>query len=93
MTLEWTTYNCIEFPDSDIKRICNKMRKNGWNAQVARDEVLGIVDGFDDCDYCAWGEDQTKAVINEIKRRIGGIQLSMFNDPFGVPEDYNEGWQ
>ena len=83
MTLEWTTYNCIEFPESDIEHICNEMRENEWNAQVARDKVLRIVNSADDCVYCAWGEDQTQEVIKEIKRRIGGIQLSMFDEDFG----------
>ena len=83
MTLEWTTYNCVEFPDSDIERICDKVRKNKWDTQIIRYEVLRTVDGFDDCDYYRWSEDQTKEVINEIKRRIGGVQLSMFDKDFG----------
>lgn len=93
MILEWTTTNIVEFPEDEIEAICQVMRNNDYSVSNIRDLVLGVVDGFDDSDYCVWGEDQTKEVINEIKRRIGGVQLSMFNDPFGVPEDYNEGWQ
>ena len=93
MTLEWTTTNIVEFPDYEIEAICQAIRNNDYSVSNIRDLVLGVVDGFDDSDYCVWGEDQTKEVIKEIKRRIGGVQLSMFNDPFGVPDDYNEGWQ
>lgn len=93
MTLEWTTYNCIEFPDSDIERICDYVYENGWDSVKVHSMIDDVVVGFDDCDYYVWGEDQTQKVMQEIKRRLGGIQLTMFNDPFGVPEDYNEGWQ
>ena len=93
MILEWNAPMTVEFPDEELTRIVSSIRENGWDYNQLVKSIQGVVANFDDCDYYAWGKDQTKEVINEIKRRVGGVQLSMFNDPFGVPEDYNEGWQ
>ena len=80
MTLEWTTTNIVEFPENEIEAICQAIRNADYSASNIRDLVLGVVDGFDDSDYCVWGEDQTQEVIKEIKHRIGGVQLSMFDE-------------
>ncbi len=93
MILEWNTPMVVEFPEEELTRIVNLIREKGWDYNRLVRSINDVVACFDDSDYYAWGEDQTKEVINEIKRRIGGVQLSMFSDPFGVPEDYNEGWQ
>ena len=93
MVLKWTTQHAVVFPEEDIERICELTRERCYEGSQIREAVIDTAMGFDDCDYYGWGEDQTQEVIREIKRRLGGIQLSMFNDPFGVPDDYNEGWQ
>ena len=93
MTLEWTIHMTSDFPDHVINYLCDLVRKEGYNEDTLIREINEEVLCFEDDEYYAWGVAQTKAVLDEIKRRVGGIQLSMFNDPFGVPEDYNEGWR
>lgn len=93
MILEWNVPMAVEFPEEELTKMVNSIQENGWDYNLLVSSIEDVVMGFDDSDYYAWGEDQTKEVVNEVKRRIGGFQLSMFNDPFGVPEDYNEGWQ
>lgn len=83
----------VEFPERELTKLVNSIQENGWNYAQLISSINDVVTGFDDSDYYAWGEDQTNEVINEVRRRVGGVQLSMFNDPFGVPEDYNDGWQ
>lgn len=80
MTLEWTTTNIVEFPEYEIEAICQAIRNADYSVSNIRDLVLGVVDGFDDSDYSVWGEDQTQEVIKEIKHRIGGVQLSLFDE-------------
>lgn len=93
MKVEWTLHYSTEFPEEELERICNYFRHNQWNRIKAMDMIQEVVMGFDDDVYFAWDYSQSEMVYNEILRRIGGVQLSMFNDPFGVPEDYNEGWR
>lgn len=92
MTLEWNVPMFAEFPEEDLMDIIKSVRKHGWNEESIIACIDDIVLGFDDGIYYNWGREQTMEVLNEIKRRLGGVQLSMFDDPFGVPEDYNEGW-
>lgn len=80
MTLEWTTTNIVEFPENEIETICQAIRNNDYSTSNIRDLVIDVIEGFDDCDYYAWGEDQTQEVIKEIKHRIGGVQLSIFDE-------------
>ena len=91
MIVEWDVPMAVEFSEKELTKIVSSIQKDGWDYNRLIRSIKDVVEGFDDSDYYAWGEDQTKEVINEIKRRVGGVQLSMFNDPFGVPEDYNEG--
>ena len=80
MTLEWTTHNIVEFPENEIETICQAIRNNDYSTSNIRDLVIDVVEGFEDVDYYVWGEDQTQEVIKEIKHRIGGVQLSMFDE-------------
>lgn len=80
MTLEWTTTNIVEFPENEIETICQAIRNNDYSTSNIRDLVIDVVEGFEDVDYYVWGEDQTQEVIKEIKHRIGGVQLSMFDE-------------
>jgi hypothetical protein len=80
MTLEWTTINIVEFPEDEIEAICQAIRNNDYSVSNIRDLVTDVVEGFEDCDYYVWGEDQTQEVIKEIQSRIGGVQLSMFDE-------------
>ena len=93
MILEWNVPMVEEFPEEELTKIVNSIRKDGWDYNRLVRSIKDVVLGFEDDVYYNWGEEQTNEVIDEVKRRIGGVQLSMFNDPFGVPEDYNEGWQ
>lgn len=93
MTLEWDVPMVVDFPEEKLEKIVDSVQKDGWDYNRIVKSINSAVACFDDGEYYAWGEEQTKEVINEIKRRVGGFQLSMFSDPFGVPDDYNEGWQ
>lgn len=93
MILEWDAPMVAEFPEGELTKIVNSIQKNGWDYNRLVNSIKEVVTEFDDDIYYTWGEEQTAEVINEVRRRIGGVQLSMFKDPFGVPEDYNEGWQ
>lgn len=93
MTLEWTIHMTADFPDDTINYLCDLVRTEGYNENILISEINEEVLGFEDDEYYAWGVDQTKAVLDEVKRRVGGVQLSMFNDPLKAPEDYNEGWR
>lgn len=93
MIVEWVSTNIVDFPDDKLDEIVKEVNKTGWDKDKVTKMIMEVVSEFDDLDYYAWDESAEKQVIKEIKRRVGGVQLSMFNDPFGVPEDYNEGWQ
>lgn len=78
MILEWVVPMAIEFPENNIQAITDYMLAHGWNENKAYDMIHGVVSGFDDSDYYCWGEKQTQEVLKEIKRRVGGEQLNMF---------------
>lgn len=80
MTLEWDVHMETEYPEDDLEDIVKSVRENGWDDNKIITYINDTVMGFDDDMYYAWGYDQTVTVINEIKRRLGGIQLSMFDN-------------
>ena len=80
MTLDWTVEYSVEFPEEKIECILEKLGRKYTNDYVINDLVTDVACGFDDEIYYAWGEEQTQKVTNEIKRRLGGVQLSMFDD-------------
>lgn len=80
MTLEWTVDYSVEFPEEKIERIIDQLGHKYTNDYVINDFVTTVASCFDDEIYYAWGEEQTKKVTNEIKRRLGGVQLSMFDN-------------
>lgn len=80
MVLEWTELYTVDFPDDEILRICEMVRQDGYDEAKVILEIIGVTEGFDDYDYYAWGTEQTKEVLDEIKHRVGGVQLSMFDE-------------
>ena len=80
MILEWNVPMTVEFPEEELEKIVNSIQEDGWDYNRLVDSIDDVVMGFDDSDYFAWSEEQTKEVVNEVKRRIGGVQLSMFNN-------------
>lgn len=80
MVLKWTVEMVADFPDDEIDRICDLMRQEGYDPAVLCREILEVVMGFEDDVYYTWDAEQTKAVINEVKRRLGGVQLNMFEE-------------
>lgn len=80
MILEWDVPMVAEFPEEELTKMVNSVQENGWDYDRLIGFIKDVVMGFDDSDYYAWGEEQTKEVINEVKRRIGGVQLSMFDN-------------
>ena len=80
MIVEWTEPYAVDFPDDEILRICNMVREEGYDEEKVILEIIGVTEGFDDYNFYAWGTEQTKEVLDEIKHRIGGVQLSMFDE-------------
>ena len=80
MTLEWTVTLIADFPDDVINRLCNMVREEGYNESNIINEINNEISGWEDDIYYQWGTDQTKAVIDEVKRRVGGVQISMFDE-------------
>lgn len=76
MTIEWTTIHDVEFPEETMERICDRMREK-YDEDLALKLINSEVAGFEDYDYYAWDHDQTLQVLNEVKRRIEGVQLEM----------------
>jgi len=80
MVVEWTEPYTVDFPDDEILRICEMVRQDGYDEAKVIHEIIEVTEGFDDYDYYAWGTEQTKEVLDEIKHRVGGVQLSMFDE-------------
>ena len=76
MTIEWTTYHVTEFPEETIEHICDRMREK-YDEDLARRLIDDEVREWEDCDYYAWSSDESIQVLNEIKRRIEGVQLEL----------------
>lgn len=77
MKVTWTVEHEVEFSDSYIDEIVDELQENGWNEEYARGCIEEETRGFEDCDYYAWGTEQTEEVLNVIKQRFGGEQLRM----------------
>lgn len=77
MIVTWTVEYGMDFPDDYIDEILNDLREDGWNEAYVRKCINEEVSGFEDCDYYAWGTEQTEEVLNVIKQRFGGEQLRM----------------
>jgi hypothetical protein len=80
MILEWDVPMFAEFPEAELTKMVNAIQKDGWDYNRLVKSIKGVVVEFDDDVYYSWGEEQTAEVIDEVKRRIGGVQLSMFDD-------------
>ena len=79
MVLEWTVDLAADFSDDVINRLSDMVREQGYDKQKLISEIDDEVCGWDDSIYNQWGTDQTEEVIKEVLRRVGGIQLSMFD--------------
>ena len=79
MILEWTVDLAADFPDDIINRLCDIVREEGFNEQTLIREINDEICGWDDDIYYQWGADQTQEVIKEVLRRVGGVQISMFD--------------
>lgn len=80
MILEWDVPMSAEFPEEDLTTLVDSIEENGWDYNQLVESINDVVLGFEDDVYYTWGAKQTEAVINEIRRRIGGVQLSMFDN-------------
>lgn len=79
MTLEWNVPMVADYPEDDLTDIIKSVQEHGWNEEKVITYINDTVSGFEDCIYYNWGHEQTMEVVNEIKRRLGGVQLSMFD--------------
>lgn len=79
MTLEWTVDFVADFPDDVINRLCDMVRQDGYDEKTLCHEIMNEICGWDDDVYYQWGTEQTKEVLDEVKRRVGGVQLSVFD--------------
>ena len=79
MIVEWDVHYTIDYPEDDIRDIIKVIEQEGWDDTKVASYIYDTISGFDDEYYYAWDHDQTMKVVDEIKHRIGGIQLSMFD--------------
>lgn len=79
MRIEWTAHIIADFPDDEINRLCNLLRE-GYDDAALNREIVDVLYGFDDETFYTWGPAQTKEVLDEIKRRVGSVQLNMFKE-------------
>ncbi len=84
MTLEWNVPMVVDYPEDDLTDIIKSVQEHGWDEEKVIAYINDTVSGFEDGIYYNWGREQTMAVVNEIKHRIGGIQLSMFDEEVSV---------
>lgn len=77
MKLKWTVEVEAEYEERDMNRLCAALKVGATD----EDLILTIENHAEylDFSYDAWGEEQTQTVLKEVKRRVGGIQLSMFD--------------
>ena len=80
MTLEWNVPMVIDYPEDDLTDIIKSVQEHGWNEEKVITWIDDTVSGFEDCIYYNLGHEQTMEVVNEIKQRLGGVQLSMFDE-------------
>ena len=80
MTLEWNVPMVADYPEDDLTDIIKSVQEHGWDEEKVITYINDTVSGFEDCIYYNWGHEQTMAVVNEIKQRLGGVQLSMFDE-------------
>jgi hypothetical protein len=80
MTLEWNVPMIVDYPENDLIEIVKFVQEHGWDEKEVIAYINDTVSGFDDDIYFNWTYEQTMEVVNEVKRRIGGVQLSMFDN-------------
>lgn len=80
MTLEWNVPMVADYPEDDLADIVKSVQEHGWDEEKVITYINDTVSGFDDCVYYNWGEEQTMEVVKEVKQRLGGVQLSMFDE-------------
>ena len=79
MKVEWDVHYEIDYPEDDIQDIIKVVENEGWNERKVASFIHDTICSFDDEYYYAWDREQTLQVLNEIKHRVGGTQLSMFD--------------
>ena len=79
MKVTWTKTYSTDFDDWWIEEICDDIYKNGWDYDTVHTMIEEKVACLDDAIYFTWDEDETQAIMTEIKRRVGGVQISMFD--------------
>ena len=80
MTLEWNVPMVVDYPEDDLTDIIKSVQEHGWDEEKVIAYINDTVSSFEDGIYYNWGHEQTMEVVKEIKQRIGGIQLSMFDE-------------
>ncbi len=79
MEITWTTTHYEVIPEYVLNHLCEDFQEDGYDEDILRNEINNVVSGWEDGSYYAWGEEQTNLVVAEVKRRVGGIQISMFD--------------
>ena len=83
MKICWEVYFEEEFYDDIIDEICNTVNREGKqdDDDYIRSLIIDEVSGWDDEVYYNWGRKQTDEVLKEIKRKLGGVQMTMKDLP------------
>ena len=80
MIVNWTVNYELDFSEEDIKSIASQALEKNWNDDMILYAIYTFVEKRYDTElYFAWGVEQTKIIYDEIRRRMGGVQISMFD--------------
>lgn len=80
MTVNWTVDYELDFSEEDIKSIASQALEKNWSDGMIYTAINTFVERRYDTDlYFAWGAEQTKIIYNEVRRHMGGKQISMFD--------------
>ena len=82
MKMEWTVKCKCEFPEEALDRFCAWVQKHGWDDHHLNMLLWDEIYSWEDEEGLTWnwGAEQTKQVLDEVQRRMGGVQLSMFDE-------------
>lgn len=80
MIVKWTVDYELDFYEEDIKSIAYQALEKNWSDGMIYTAINTFVESRYDTEvYFAWGVEQTKLIYNEVRRRMGGVQISMFD--------------
>lgn len=76
--VEWTSTHYANFDLDEIVEIALSLKATDPENAIHR-AIEDVISGLDDSDYYSWNEEAEAKLEDAVKKRIGGIQISMFD--------------